>query len=396
MGGNPAGERLPARDLFLVCLCNFLAFFSIYMVVPVLPVFLEEKGYSNALIGLLMAVTTVMALLRPFFGRLTDRHGRKPALTWGVFVLGITTFLHAAFGTAVPLLIVRFLNGAGLAAFHTAAYAVVGDLAPSSRRLQAIAFFYISVDVSIALAPLVAEAVRSTLGYTPVYALAGGMSVLSLAGSLLVRETGSNRAAPKVESRGASGLNPLHRAVFLSTMGFTLTFGSLQYFIVLSSQKKGVEQGELFFTVFAATLILFRLLLGRRADRIPRRALISASAVVTLSGLILLAFAGSLLQLLLGSLVYALGFAYLPTTFSALLLDETPAESRGLVLGIFLAVFDLGICLGGLAMGPLADLLGYSAMYATGGVLASMGLIYFRVVSSRSIRRRSSDASAEG
>lgn len=147
------GDRLLVMNFALVCLSNFLAFFSIYMVIPVLPVFLEERGYSNALIGFLMSVTTMVALLRPFFGRLADKYGRRYLLFAGTLLLAVSTFFYASFATAVPLLIIRLFNGCGLAAFHTAAYAMVGDLAPPNRRLQAIALFYISVDVSIALAP---------------------------------------------------------------------------------------------------------------------------------------------------------------------------------------------------------------------------------------------------
>ena len=156
-----------------------------------------------------------------------------------------------------------------------------------------------------------------------------------------------------------------------------MTFGILQTFIVLSSLENGIEQGELFFTIFAATLIVFRLGVGKRADRFSRRPLILFSAFVTLAGLMVLAFSANLALLILGSFIYAVGFAYLPTTLSALLLDHTPPDSRGLALGIFMAVFDGGIGLGSIALGPLADLWGYPAMYMIGGGMAAACLLYF-------------------
>lgn len=368
-------DRLLSKDFILVCSSNFLAFFSIYMVIPVLPVFLEERAYSNSFIGFLMSVATMVALLRPLFGRLADDYGRRRLLVSGTLLLGLSTFLYASFATAVPLLIIRFLNGCGLAAFHTAAYAMIGDLAPPRRRLQAIAIFYISVDVSIALAPPAAEAMRLAWGYTPIYLLAGGIALLSFLSSLLVRETAITRAqrGGRVKAR----FTPLQKAVFLATIGSTLTFGSLQTFIVLSSLSKGVEEGELFFTVFAATLIAFRLGMGKRADAVNRRRLITASGLMTLAGLAILAYTNSLALLLVGSLIYALGFAYLPTTLSALLLDHTPPDMRGSALGVFMAVFDLGVGLGGIALGPVADALGYSSMYLLGGAIAALCLFYF-------------------
>lgn len=376
-GAGGGGESLLGRDFVLVCVSNFLAFFSIYLIVPVLPVFLEEKGYSNFLIGALMSMMTVAALLRPFFGRLSDVRGRKAILVWGTLLLGVSNFLYMAFGTALPLFIVRFLNGFGLAAFHTAAYAIIGDLAPPSRRLQGIALFYISVDATIAAAPVVAEYIRDSWGYSQVYVVAGCLALLAFLATFLVHEPDTLQQHSEPDKSPRVKITPLQSTIFVMTMGFTLTFGSLQTFIVLSALANGIEQGELFFTVFAVTLIAFRLGAGKRADGWPRRPLILASGILTLAGLAVIAYSGHLALLILGSLVYALGFAYLPTTLSALLLDHTPASDRGTAIGIFLAVFDLGIGLGGIAMGPLADAWGYPAMYMAGGAAALICLVYF-------------------
>ncbi len=372
-----ADERLFRRDFMAVCTSNLLAFFSIYMIVPVLPLFLEEKGYSNALIGALMAMLTVAALLRPLFGRAADMSGRKLVIFLGTMLLGISTFLYAAFDSALPLFFVRFVNGLGLAAFHTAAYAVIGDLAPSSRRLQAIAIFYMSVDVSIAAAPWAALAVEEAWGFTPVYIIAASLAVLAMFASLALRETGTRGVKKERGKRTRIKLTALQKAIFVNTMCFTLTLGTLQAFVILSSEAKGIELGQLFFTIFAVTLIVFRVGVGRKADRWPRRPLIVASACATLVGLVIIAFASSIALLFAGTFIYALGFAYLPTTLSALLLDHTPESDRGAALGIFMAVFDVGIGLGSLALGPLADLWNYTTMYLASAAIGLTGLLFF-------------------
>ncbi len=370
-------DKLLGRDFTLICLVNSLAFFSIYLIVPILPTFLEERGYSNSIIGPLMAMATIAALLRPFFGRLADLRGRKIILIAGTLLLGVSTFFYISFTSALPLFFIRLLNGLGLAAFHTAAYAIIGDLAPTTRRLQAIALFYISVDITIAIAPIVAENMEAAWGYNSVYLLAGCLGMLAFLCSLLVHETRGGKQHAKSEKRPRIRITSLQWAIYIATMGFTLLFGMLQWFIVLSSEARGIEQGELFFTVFAITLIVFRLGVGRKADRWPRRPLIVASAFLSLGGLAVIAYASNLIILLVGTFIFGLGFAYLPTTLSALLLDHTSLRDRGAALGIFMAVFDIGILLGGVALGPLADLWGYTAMYMCGGALALMTLIFF-------------------
>lgn len=378
MGSRPAvDDRLLVRDFVMVCFSNFLTYFSVYLIIPILPVFLEERGYSNALIGALMSMVTVAALLRPLFGRLADHSGRRAVLVAGTLLLGASTFLYASFGTALPLFAIRFLNGLGLAAFHTAAYAVIGDLAPSTRRLQAIAVFYISVDATIGIAPPLAKLMRGSWGFTAVYVVAGMIAMLAFAASMLVRETGSGERKEAAAARTEKRITSLQFTIFATTMGFTLTIGALQTFIVLTCRERGITQEWLWFTVFAFTLIAYRLAVGRRADRWARRPLIVTSGVIALAGLAITACAGHWAVLALGTFIYALGIAYFPTTLSALLLDHTTAESRGAVLGIFMAVFDIGMGLGAFAMGPLADLWGYTSMYLAAGAIALCGLLVF-------------------
>ncbi len=376
MGRKESDEAFLGRDFILICSSNFLAFFSIYMIIPVLPVFLEGKGYSNFLIGALMSMMTVAALFRPFFGKISDKSGRRRLIISGIFLLGISNFMYAAFGGALPLFIVRLVNGFGLAAFHTAAYAMISDLAPPSRRLQGIALFYISVDATIATAPIAAEFMRVSWGYTSVYVLAGALALAAFLASLFIRENPRREPVLKTAARRVK-ITQLQLSIYVMTICYTLTLGSLTTFIVLSASSNGIQQGELFFTVFAGTLIVFRLGVGKRADALPRRPLILTSGVITIAGLAIISYAGHLFFLVLGSFIYGLGLAYLPTALSALLLDHTTLPDWGAVLGIFLAVFDLGMGLGGIAMGPLADAWGYASMYMIGAMIALLGMLFF-------------------
>ena len=368
-------STLLTGKFIIVCLCNFLSFFSIYLIVPVLPPYLEERGYSNTIIGALMSMMVVAALTRPFLGRLSDGWGRRRVLLAGTLVLAITNFLYAAFDTAVPLFLVRFFNGFGLAAFNTAAYALVGDLAPPRRRLQGIALFFMSVDATIAAAPPLAKLVRSHWGFDTVYILAGMVGLASfLLAAYAPETTGSEYPGhPRTVDGRGERRGPVW-PIYVTTCGFTITIGALTTFVVLSSDKAGFGHGELFFVIFALTLIAFRLAAGKWAERLPRLLLVSASGLVAVSGLAMLALARSLAVFLLGSLIYALGIAYVPTTLSALLLDKTTPERRGFVLGLFMAVFDLGVGLGGLVLGPVADTLGYPAAYLASAAMALAGL----------------------
>lgn len=77
-----------------------------------------------------------------FFGRLGDKHGRKPILVATVTIMGVSTTLigaipsYAAIGVAAPicLVILRFAQGFGAGAELSGATIVLGEYAPKQHR----------------------------------------------------------------------------------------------------------------------------------------------------------------------------------------------------------------------------------------------------------------------
>lgn len=68
--------------------------------------------------------------------------------------------------------------------------------------------------------------------------------------------------------------------------------------------------------------------------------------------------------------------AMLYPTLTTYLTFVLPESKRNVQIGLFIAMADLGVSLGGVMLGPVADLLSYSWMYMICAILGA-GLLLF-------------------
>jgi MFS family permease len=74
--------------------------------------------------------------------------------------------------------------------------------------------------------------------------------------------------------------------------------------------------------------------------------------------------------LYIGAVLMGTAQALLYPTLTTYLTFVLPGESRNVLVGLFIAMADLGVSLGGVMMGPIADLSSYSTMYMICAILA--------------------------
>jgi len=162
-GSRPA-DRTGLLIVFLVVFVDLLGF---GMVLPLVPVYAEHllKGYSaaaeNAILGLLMICFSLMQFVfSPYWGRLSDRFGRRPILLLG---LAGSTVCYGLFGLACysGSLTGMFLSriGAGImGATIGTAQAYIADVTPPQRRASGMALIGAAFGLGFTFGPLLGAA----------------------------------------------------------------------------------------------------------------------------------------------------------------------------------------------------------------------------------------------
>ncbi len=153
--------RIPGRLLVLM-LCAFLDMVGLLMIVPLLPYYVQRLGDGGvAVAGLVTAAFTLAQLVSaPFWGRFSDRRGRKPALL-AALAASAVAYLVFGFAEALPLLILsRLVQGMGGGTVGVI-QAYVADTTEPAQRARALGWLSAATNLGVALGPVLgSQAIR--------------------------------------------------------------------------------------------------------------------------------------------------------------------------------------------------------------------------------------------
>lgn len=383
MEKRPKNEPLFTRNFILTSLSTFALFTSFYFLLITLPFYIQKLGGSESEIGYIIGVFTISAvILRPFIGREVDKRGRKKLLVAGIAVFLVSMVLYNYTKDVTSLLLLRVLHGLGWGAATTAASTLIADIAPHSRRGEAMGIFGMSSNVAMAIGPVLSIMLLKAYDYPILFEICTAIALVSLLLVLPITEEIILRPQTPLFSK---------EALFPSALMFTisLTYGSIVSFLPLFQAKQGIANPGIFFSVFAVTLILVRALAGKLSDIKGRKFVIVPGMIIITLGLWLAATANSQTAFLAAGVLYGLGFGLFHPTMMALLVDRVSPQGRGAAMGTFTAAFDLGIGIGSIMMGivlqfagimfkeKFGEFAGFAAIYVLGGLIVLAAALLF-------------------
>lgn len=381
--------------LILVAATAFLYLLGLGVLFPVLPYFGRELGLSEFEVGLLAGSYALASVVTaPFWGRFSDRYGRRPALLLGLVGFSLAFGLFGLGTSFWQLLGARLLGGVLAAATQPAIMSYTVDITPPERRNVALGMVGAAFGLG-ALAGPVVGGLLSDFGYrVPFFATAGIGAFTALAVALFVRESLTPEIREETRRRRAllagSGLGMRRIAAGLAPfLAFSLLvqtgrsgFESTIGFLVddrLAGDAASV--GFLLGGAGIAAVIVQGGALRGLARRYSDHQLMVAGTLLQVVGLLGLGFAPSWTWLVASALVLATGSALLTPTFTAAL-SRAAEDVQGEAQGLNASAQSLGRAAGPMIFtllyqqtGTLVPYLGAALLTALGLVLALRGLV---------------------
>ena len=402
---------------------NFTLFFAFYVLTPLLPLYLSEHfGATKDVIGLVLSGYTITALLfRPFSGYVVDSFPRKMVLmvSFGVFAIFFAGYLAAS--TLLMFTIVRTLHGGPFGALTVANSTVAIDVLPSSRRTEGIGYYGLSNNLAMAIAP--------TIGIF-IYQLTNSFEFLFWL-ALIVATTGwlidSTVKLPKKEIIIEKSTLSLDRFFLtrgwllgLNMVAFGFSFGVLSnYLAIYGKEVMGITGGTgTYFMLCSVGLILSRLQGSKalRDGRVTHNA--ATGMVISLVGYTLFILMPTLTQcsmvngplqlcwlarqewsmfngqwsMFIGyygsALLIGLGNGHMWPAFQNMTINVATNKQRGTANSTILISWDIGMGLGILVGGIVAELISYSAAFWTVVLVNGTGVAtYFLATRAFFLRR---------
>jgi MFS family permease len=346
------------KPFVLAALANFL-FYSNINAYTLLPLYIQALGGGEGQIGTIMAMYSVAAILcQASTSAFLDRWSRKPVI---LVAVGTITVVSTAFTLTTRLdwhfFILRFLQGAAVAIFLTSNLTLIADLAPPSRRAEAVGIFGVSGLVSIALAPAIGEIILRAWGFRAFFAATILVAVGALIVCLATPVPDADPAPPR------QGLGPIFWSTFFPILTAAFLFGlaSSIVFVFLPpfARYVGLPRVGPFYMLYTSAAIAVRFLGGRLADRLGRQQVILPSLVGLAAGILLFSVLRATWLLLLIAVINGTSHGFLYPAASALAFDRAPTGERGRTLAVYNIAVLMGGAAGAFGFGWLVELLGY-------------------------------------
>lgn len=375
-----ATEKILNRDFIITFVAQFAFSSAYYILIPTLPIYLSRSGSAETEIGVLIGVFSIASLIfRPFVGRALLKIPERKFTIAGSLLFLFTSIAYLVAPPFWPFMIVRILQGIGLAFFYTATFTLIANISPEAHRGQSLGYFYMALNTAFALAPYFGMLLINRFNFTVLFLVCTGLSLCSFLAVIKLRGMDNVLSEPLPTGHqsllSSEALPPSIMAFFSNSV-----WGSLTAFFPLYALSQGVTNPGLFFGTFAVMLILGRGLGGKILDLYSREKVIFPCVIAYSLAMIILSFSKTLPMFLLVAGIWGIGVAFLFPALIAHALDLA-GPSRGPAMGTFTAASDLGVGLGPVIMGVVLRYANYQIMFlclALTGII-NLGYFYFFV-----------------
>ena len=346
------------------------------MVLPVIaPFAIGQLGSDAAGAGLAFGAFAAAALImRPVVGWAADRFGRRPLLIGGALLSVAALALHLAVDSLALFIVARAVLGVGEAFFFVAVLAAGADIAPPSRRGEALNLLSLSLYMGLGIGPLIGETALRAGGFDGVWLAALGLTGVAAALCLVVPETSPTVLTPRDGPRQRARL--VHpAAIFPGILMLAGTWGMAGFlaYLPLHAADVGMDGSGIPFAIYALLVCGLRLVFAKLPDQLGPARVSGAALAIGAVGLTVLGVWPSPLGLITGTVLFGTGVAFLVPGLLTLAVSRVDETERGAVVGTASAFLDLSFGLAPAVLGLVAESAGLGATFLVGAAASAIG-----------------------
>ncbi|RJR19732.1 MAG: MFS transporter [Desulfobacteraceae bacterium] len=376
------------RTIFSVL---FLAVFATTMgagiVAPLLPVYADRIGAGAFEIGLIFgAFSLTRTLFVPYFGRLSDRIGRKLLLTSGLMLYAFLSVLYAASATVEVLILLRLGQGFASAMILPVAQAYVGMIAPAFKEGRVMGLFSMSLYGGLSFGPLIGGLLSDFYTMKIPFLSMGGLAMVGFLMCLFFLPSDfpqKTAAKPHVGPakqktyRELLGMPPV-RAIFIFRFCFTSCVGVTWAFLPLLADELRLSSSATGMVVMINVAItgILQAPMGYLADRFSKKTLIVVGGIMAFISVLFLKEATTLPGLFIANAVFGAGGGLsFPAIMAIGVIEGKRSAAMGSIMGLLAFAHSLGMLAGPLVGGALMDFSSMKAVFTCAAGSVCLGTL---------------------
>jgi multidrug resistance protein len=368
----------PTTIIFVTVFIDLLGF---GIIIPLMPFYAETFGANALTVNLLNSSFSLMQFLfAPFWGRLSDRVGRRPVILIGLFGSFVAYLLFGLAQSLTLLFAARIAAGIAGANIPTA-QAYMADVTTPENRAKGMGLVGAAFGLGFIFGPAIGGFL-SQWGYQTPSFFASALSLANFAAAWFLLPESRPVAAADAPRR-PSRLAAFREAVSRRNLPELL----LIYFIVVAAfssfELNFALYGELRFGFTSTTIgyvfafigvvlsVVQGVLVGKVVRRLGEHRVVPAAIAILCAGMALIPIAGTTTVLVAACGILAVGMGFHSPSITSAISRLSGAHEQGGILGLAQAVASLGRIIGPAWGGFLYDRYGVtSPFYAAAGFLA--------------------------
>lgn len=384
-----AKDRLITSSYCFILAANFLLYFGFWLLIPVLPFYLSEVfSAGNSTIGIILSCYTVAALcIRPFSGYFLDSFARKPLYLLAYFVFMTMFAGYIIAGSLALFILFRIIHGVSFGMVTVGGNTVVIDIMPSSRRGEGLGYYGLSNNIAMAVGPMSGLFLHDAgMSYTTIFCCSLGSCIAGFICASLVKTP----YKPPVKREPIS----LDRFILLkgipagiSLLLLSIPYGMTTNYVAMYAKEIGISATTgFFFTFMAVGMAISRVFSGKIVDRGKITQVISAGLYIVVFSFFLLSACVYIISwnsmacniiFFAIALLLGIGFGIMFPAYNTLFVNLAPNSQRGTATSTYLTSWDVGIGIGMLAGGYIAEISTFDKAYLSGACLTIISMLYF-------------------
>jgi len=373
--------------LFWLSVSVGVATIGLGIIWPLVPVYAVELGAGGLQVGLIIASFNIArTFIYPVSGRLSDRWGRKPFITFGLLLYALVSVLYVMATRVETLILVRLLHGMTSVLVAPVAMALVADIAPKNRMGLYMGTQNMAVMLGLGAGPVAGGIIRDFFGMQMAFYAMGGLALLTFLGVAVFipgdrqRERGASRQPPahfKILLRNRIILGLFLLRFFLAAgQGSVYTFLPLFALqINLTSAQVGIILGVNIFLI-----ALLQRLCGGVADRINPLYMIIAGSLISGIAVWGIPLGQGFAAVMSCNILMGIGNGI--SMPGGLVLTGRVGKSLGMgsTMGLTDTGWSLGMIVSPILSGVIMDSLGLTRIFYAGGILIIIGTALIAVI----------------
>jgi len=358
------------------------------IVVPLLPVYAYTLGASGLYIGLIFgAFSLSRTLFLPYFGRLSDKKGRKPFIVIGLFAYSIVSLAFMFSQDVNSLLFVRFIQGVASAMLMPVIQAYIGDITPEGREGFSMGLFNMSMFFGLSLGPVIGGIINDKFSLNAAFICMGFLALTGFALSIfllpptkseLVVYTGKTPTEWKIllRDRVIAGL-------FIFRFAYTLCIGIIWGFLpVVADSEFFLSSSSIGILVMLGVFIsgLIHLPMGYLADRVNKNIMIAAGGLIVVFSMFYFEWSSTSDGLFHASILFGIGGGIsMPALMALAVLKGNKAHAMGSVMALLTLAHSVGMFTGSVLAGVMMDFSHLREAFPAGALIMGLGIGLFFV-----------------